>query len=335
MFAATSRTFACLALLVGFASFNFAQNADTRRVSLMSPTAAPAVFIETDSTTLTRCFARPDENKTQVRLVSRSENLSGNVNYTWSTTGGRIIGNGVTTTWDLTDVQPGVYTATVEAANDLVDDGCRAFSSAVVVVRDCAPPRILCPVVRVLAPDTVDAGAPLTFVANVSGSGNISPAFNWTVTGGTIIAGQGTPSITVDTTGLGGTNVLAAVQLAGYDASCSANAEAAAPVTAQPVARRFDEFPSISFDDDKARLDNLAIELQNNPGARGFIVVYTGRRSRTEQTTRLGGRARDYLTRTRGIDSSRITIVGGGTREQNYFELYIVPVGAQPPVVGR
>jgi hypothetical protein len=54
--------------------------------------------------------------------------------YTWSTTGGSITGDGSNVTWDLSDVQPGTYTASVE-----VDDGCGciAFSSATVMVESC------------------------------------------------------------------------------------------------------------------------------------------------------------------------------------------------------
>ncbi|MDT7542250.1 MAG: hypothetical protein QOE33_2154, partial [Acidobacteriota bacterium] len=54
--------------------------------------------------------------------------------YTWSTTGGKIAGDGANVTWDLSGVMPGTYTASVE-----VDDGCGciAFSSTTVVVDRC------------------------------------------------------------------------------------------------------------------------------------------------------------------------------------------------------
>ncbi|MFL6227148.1 MAG: PKD domain-containing protein [Pyrinomonadaceae bacterium] len=54
--------------------------------------------------------------------------------YTWSTTGGRITGDGANVTWDLSGAAPGTYTANVE-----VDDGCGciAYSSTTVVVDRC------------------------------------------------------------------------------------------------------------------------------------------------------------------------------------------------------
>jgi hypothetical protein len=96
-------------------------------------------------------------------------------------------------------------------------------------------------------------------------------------------------------------------------------------------ARRFDEYPSIAFDDEKARLDNLAIEMQNDPNATGYVYVYGGRNSRPGQADRLGSRAKDYLTNSRGIDASRLVLTNGGYRETDYFELWLVPQGAQPP----
>ncbi|MBV9957137.1 MAG: hypothetical protein JO360_01895, partial [Acidobacteria bacterium] len=53
--------------------------------------------------------------------------------------------------------------------------------------------------------------------------------------------------------------------------------------------------------------------------------------SRVGQADRLGARALDYLTKTRGIDSQRVVIVNGGYRETDFYEFWIVPQGAEPP----
>jgi hypothetical protein len=98
-----------------------------------------------------------------------------------------------------------------------------------------------------------------------------------------------------------------------------------------PECRKFDEFPSIAFDDTKARLDNLAIELQNAPDATAYIFVYAGRNSRTGQADALGRRAADYLVNSRGVDSRRINIINGGYREEDFIEIWICPPGATSP----
>ncbi|HEX9919834.1 MAG TPA: hypothetical protein VGA87_11735, partial [Pyrinomonadaceae bacterium] len=67
-----------------------------------------------------------------------------------------------------------------------------------------------CPTVTVSCPDTAAENLEdaLTFTANVSGGDpNVTPTFNWTVSAGTISSGQGTSSIKVDTTGIGGQTV--------------------------------------------------------------------------------------------------------------------------------
>lgn len=115
--------------------------------------------------------------------------------------------------------------------------------------------------------------------------------------------------------------------------------------TAPSEARKFDEFADVRCEDEKARLDNFANELQNDPGAQGYIVFYGGRRQQhpTRPNARLAlprrgeaearaARLKPYLHDNRGIDSERIVVVKGGYRDEWAAELWIVPKGANPPV---
>ena len=97
------------------------------------------------------------------------------------------------------------------------------------------------------------------------------------------------------------------------------------------VAREYDECNNCTFDDQKARLDNLAVELQNDPSTRGYILAYGGRMSPIGQVEKLMSRAREYLVAQRGIDGSRLVVVNGGFREEDSVELWIVPSGAAAP----
>ena len=67
--------------------------------------------------------------------------------------------------------------------------------------------------------------------------------------------------------------------------------------------RKFDEYGNIGFNDEKARLDNYAIQLQNEPGAQGYIIAYGGLREVKDQAR--ADRAKNYLVNTRGIDAGR------------------------------
>ena len=252
--------------------------------------------------------------------------------YTWSVTGGRLSGEGRAVTWDLTGVANGTYTATVE-----INDGNQhtASGSATVTVADCTDcvaPRPPCPTVSVSCPDAVDINQPITFTASVSGGPEgFTPTYNWSVSAGTISSGQGTSTITVDTAGLGGQTVTATVSLGGADPSCSNTASCTTSVRPEkPIAKRFDEYGNIRFNDEKARLDNYAIQLQNEPGSTATIIAY-GTCAGEGQTR--GDRAKDYLVNTRGIEAGRITVVDGGCRADLTVQLWVVPQGADAPAV--
>jgi hypothetical protein len=123
-----------------------------------------------------------------------------------------------------------------------------------------------------------------------------------------------------------------------YDAACRQRISVPTIVDRKPelpTNYRFDEFDSLAFDDDKARLDAFAIELQNKPDSQGYIILYQGtdkvsKRSRNADT--IGKRTLDYLVKVRGVDPRRIVITNWGTRPKTRYELWIIPPGAMPPV---
>ncbi len=89
------------------------------------------------------------------------------------------------------------------------------------------------------------------------------------------------------------------------------------------------------FDDDKARLDAFAIELQNHPDAQGYVILYQGTdkvSKRSRNADKIGKRTLDYLVKVRGVDPRRIMITNWGTRPKTRYELWVIPPGAQPPV---
>ncbi|HEX8719564.1 MAG TPA: PEGA domain-containing protein [Pyrinomonadaceae bacterium] len=192
--------------------------------------------------------------------------------------------------------------------------------------------------VNVTAPAQVSDGDVVTFTADVGYQGPSGLNYTWTVSppAARILSGVGTPTITVDSSGLGNKRLTAilVVDDGSGDRACRQTAQAATGVGGLPditPPKRFDEFPSIAHDDDKARFDNLAIELQNNPGATGYVIAYAGRNSRPGEADRMTRRAADYLSTTRGISRDRIVTVNGGYRDSNAFELWLVPQGAEAP----
>jgi hypothetical protein len=244
--------------------------------------------------------------------------------YTWSVTGGKLTGEARSVSWDLSGVNPGTYTATVSVSDGTAPP---VTGSASVVIAECTGCRPPCPTVSVSCPSDVDQGATITYTAAVNGDANVT--YNWSVSAGTISGGQGTSSITVDTTGLGGQSVTATVELGGLDPSCSRTASCTTSIKAPiPPAVKFDEYGNIKFNDEKARLDNYAIQLQNQPGSQGYILAYG---TCAGEAQARADRAKDYLVNTRGIDAGRLVTVDGGCRSDLAVELWIVPTGATPP----
>jgi len=199
------------------------------------------------------------------------------------------------------------------------------------------PNKLPCPYpVNVSASTTVAEGEMITFSSDVKYTGSSALNYTWTVSPASakIISGAGTQTIDVDTTGLGGQKVSAilVVDDGSGESSCRVTAQASTDVTRTIIKTKcYDCFPFIAFDDTKARLDNFAIELQNNPSAQGYMIVYSGTGSRAGQAERLIERAKDYLMKERTLDVSRLTVINGGYRDTDYFELWVVPQGAEPP----
>jgi hypothetical protein len=267
----------------------------------------------------------------RVQLNVKASAPSGHpIRYRWSTSAGRIDAEGTAVTWDLSGLEPGYYQAFVHADTSNGEEECEALSSTTVLVNRCAP-RPVCPTAVIACPENIVADAPLTFSTTVTGgSANVAPLYNWTVSAGRIIQGQGTNSITVDTKGLTGQTVKATVSIAGYNLDCSASCSVSIPVAIRP-ARKFDEFPDITSNDEKARLDNFVIELKADPTSTAYIMVYPSRRDRTGDAQRHTKRIVDYLVNYREFDARRIVTLVGPPRDNLLFELWNLPQGAQPP----
>ncbi len=301
------------------------------------PNVAPTVSVSASSATINipcptgpsveTCTPSPNS---EVQLTADARDPDNDtLLYTWSVTGGRISGDGRVVTWDLSGVNPGTYTATVEV-NDGNQHTANSSTTVTVVVCECAPPP--CPTISVSCPADVEQGAPITFNASVGGGPpSLTPTYNWSVSAGTITSGQGTSSIQVDTAGLGGQTVTATVEVGGVDPACatrtaSCSTQVRVPTVVEPV--KFDEYGDIRFNDEKARLDNYAIQLQNQPGATATIIAYG---TCEGQGQARADRAKNYLVNTRGIEASRITAIDGGCRSDLTVQLWIVPTGASAP----
>ena len=252
---------------------------------------------------------------------------------------------GLTTTFyrDF-DRDPGVHTIVVRLPNGQrwtreIDLEAGRIKCVALNYRPAPPRQSPCPYPVILsAPPQVNDGEIITFTADVSYSGSTPLNYSWTVSPGSarLLRGLGTPTIEVESTGLSGQSITATLVVddGSGEPECrqTATASTVIPrVDRERPSRQFDVCCSCSFDDQKARLDNLAVELQADPTTTTYVIAYGGRTSRIGQADLLGSRARDYLVSERGIDQSRIVIINGGFREEDCVELWVIPSGATPP----
>ena len=105
------------------------------------------------------------------------------------------------------------------------------------------------------------------------------------------------------------------------------------PVASQtPAARKFDDFGDTQLSDTAARLDNFAIQLQNEPQMKAFVIAYRSRRDLPGTSSSLAQWLRNYLVVTRGFPSERIVAIDGGVANSVSQELWLVPPGATPAI---
>ena len=162
-----------------------------------------------------------------------------------------------------------------------------------------------CGTIDVDGPTEVDPGTLVVFNAKITGTIHTTkPEFKWTVSAGEITSGQGTDAITVDTAGLGGQEIIATVEISG----CKGSASRTTQVKVQPptCGMPFDEYGDIDFEDEKARLDNFAIQLLNEPLSTGQILMAAGQQTFKNEAAERLARAKSYLVHVRQIDPNRI-----------------------------
>lgn len=186
-----------------------------------------------------------------------------------------------------------------------------------------------CPVVSVSGGGIVRPGDEMIFTAEVSGSAASSILeYEWTTTKGKIVSGQGTRSISIDTTGLKGENITAEVKIKGLYENCPNTASEIGSVVQPIITEPLDYFGKLSDDEIKARLANLYFALEQNLSSRGYIQI--------------SGTAKEIANRRRQIkkairffklDANRTTVAECERLDAVEFRtiVWIVPPGAKFP----
>lgn len=171
---------------------------------------------------------------------------------------------------------------------------------------------------------------PLKFSAAFNLETPTQVTFQWTISSGKIISGQGTETITVDVSANAEKRVTATVEVKGLSEECRNKASYTTVVGVTPY--KLSEFEENYSEALQIRLDELAMILQKEPLLQGYIIVYGGRTGQRNYTMARAYRAKDYLVNARGMNPDRFSINIGGYRENPMFEIWLLSNGMSPPI---
>ncbi|MBA3765603.1 MAG: hypothetical protein H0W99_01190 [Acidobacteria bacterium] len=155
------------------------------------------------------------------------------------------------------------------------------------------------------------------------------PVYRWTVSRGKIKRGQGTPSIEVDTTDLGGNPVLATAQVEGLNTRLRVSC--ATMIKRIPSAYKLYEISNQSLDEESKQLLRFALRLSIGLEERAFIVAIGKRGQAAGRLRERAEGARDYLVNLCGVDPARIVGISIGFGKEEALQLWVVQTGAAPP----
>jgi len=176
-------------------------------------------FCPTTGTMSSNLSCSPDR---EVKLVANASAPDGiEFLYSWTVTAGTLSGTGREVTWDLSGAAEGTYTATVEVNDGNQHTANGSTTVTIALCSGCDAPPPLCPTVSVSCSNRMD-NQTITFEATVAGGDpEMKPTYNWSVTAGKIISGQGTSKLMVDISDLGSRSITATVSLGGADPACT------------------------------------------------------------------------------------------------------------------
>jgi hypothetical protein len=259
------------------------------------------------------------------------------VHYVWTSSGGKIAGDGPIAAINSTGMAPGAYEIIGKLVESDKHQRLIASCSTSFTVRSYDPPTISCSADRA----AINSGDPVAIISRASSVQNHPLAYTYTTTSG-LIVGNG-PSASLSTAGVSPGNITVTCSVMddkGQSAKAMASLVVATPTLPPPAAVVVapQSLCSITFDRDlrrpnrvdneaKACLDDVALTLNRQTTAKLLVV---GSHAETEVDRDAAERtmnAADYLMREKGIDPARLDL-RIGPDPGKMVSLVLLPPGA-------
>lgn len=183
-----------------------------------------------------------------------------------------------------------------------------------------------CPTLSISGPAGItDRGETLEFAVDSTFKDVEKLDYKWSVSDGIIVAGQGKPWITVDSTReISNESITVKVIVTGFPEGCSNSAESTAyiAIIADPV--EADEFGKLKPADEKARLDVFLVKLSNESEFKGYIVARFPKSTGASVIRKRIKRIKDHIFLVRKISKDRVVILVGSS-ENDSTVLWLLP----------
>ena len=275
-------------------------------------------------------------NESVAATVTATDANGRPLSYTWTVSGGKVIGTGPYVRWDSSGAAGGTYSLTARVDNGA---GNGASCSSSVTVRPKPVPRA--PTMSCTADrSTVLAGERPTITATVNDPSGTALTFTWQTNGGQIV-GSGA-SVQLDTSGLApGTYTVTGRAENAVHAACDCTA--GVTVQAPPPAPEASKIGECSFALNSSRADNVckrllddaAVRLQSDSKAKVVLAGSADPKERhaNQLAEQRGESAKKYLGEKKSVDTTRVDVrakagqaVAG--KENRRLEVIWVPDGA-------
>jgi outer membrane protein OmpA-like peptidoglycan-associated protein len=262
------------------------------------------------------------------------------VTYNWTSSGGRISGNGTTGNVDTTGLAPGNYAISATATDPKEKKNNTASCSAPFTVKQPRAPTATCSA----SPQTIKPGDSFTLSVAAESLDESSLSYSYSSSAGNI-AGTGNSATETTSAANAGSTITATANVVdgrGLSTTCSAAVTVqpfpvvtAAPEVISAGECQFNQSnkPGRVDNECKAVLDQVALQFQRQPNGTVVVVGYTDEKETVKMTQLAGQRAvnvKYYLTSGEGgagIDASRIQVKAGTVKSKS-AKIYIVPEGA-------
>jgi len=225
--------------------------------------------------------------------------------YAWTVNNQAQAASTPTFTFGSQGRAPGNYTIGVTVNTGKFTASC---SSSITVREIPIPP----PTIQCLTP-TVEVESGGTVQLRVQAAAErATPTVTWSATGGSVSGSGQTATFNAADLSAGTISVTATVENGvGGRASCTMTVNVSQKVNVPGFAERLFRINNVA----KAILDNVAVQLQNNPRLRASVTGYTddskGEAAVKDLALKRAQAVVDYLV-SKGVDASRLSAAGGG-----------------------